>query len=400
MSTLKSQLIFLIVASAMLFTCTESYNLKSKNSESLLIIEATITDEFKSQEIKLSKTFSIDSGVPNEVSNALVWIEAEDGMRFDFEESQPGLYTSVEMFQAEAGQHYTMHTRLSDGTSYVSTTELLPPSSQIESLEAVLITVDGEEGVQVLVNSSGGSDAEYFKYDYEETYKVVVPFYNLRTLEILNPRTVLDEFEYDLEFFDREEDFSTCYSTVKSKDIIQTSLLDSNVGSVTDFPVRYIKKDNGIMRDRYSILVTQQVQSLEAYNFYKILKALGTVDNVFNNNQPGFLQGNITAVNDPEENVIGFFQVTSVSKERIYFNYNDFGLRKPPYIYECDFQILDYNDNTLSDGDRDDRIYIYTHLNVNYSYFDVELPLYTLVSIQCAECTSLSSIEIPEFWED
>ncbi|MGJ8593450.1 MAG: DUF4249 domain-containing protein [Aquaticitalea sp.] len=401
MRLLKTNFIFLIVIATTLYACTESYEIKTKTTENLLVVEATITDELKFQEIKLSKTYELESNEPNLVSNAQVWVQTDNGTQHNFAMTEPGLYISVDMFQAQAGQNYTLHARLSDGTTYVSTTELLPSPSQIESLEPVLQTVDGEEGVQILVNSSGGSDAVYFKYDYVETYKTIVPFYDALDLRLTNVSSVNGVY-YELELVEKENDVSTCYTSLKSTDIIQTSLNETDNSAVTEFPVRFIKTDNGIIRDRYSILVTQQVQSLEAYNFYKILNELGSVDNVFNNIQPGFIQGNLSNVNNPEENVIGFFQVTSVSTKRVYFNYTDFGIAKPPYIFECIFQEdVDYNDNTGMDGDRNDYIFIYNVLrNASYNYYDGDFPVYTLVTAQCADCTTFSSTIIPEFWEE
>ena len=57
-------------------------------------------------------------------------------------------------------------------------------------------------------------DAAYFKYDYEETYEVVPPFYNG------------SDIEYDIVLQPKDEDVSTCYSTNYSTAIIQTSLDD------------------------------------------------------------------------------------------------------------------------------------------------------------------------------
>ena len=47
-------------------SCTEPFNLKSIDFEDALIIEAIITDEIKYQEIKLSRTFSLEEFTPSE----------------------------------------------------------------------------------------------------------------------------------------------------------------------------------------------------------------------------------------------------------------------------------------------------------------------------------------------
>ncbi len=403
MNVFKINKITFLVLIGILFSCTEAYELKTENFESLLVVEATITDELKPQEIRLSKTFRLESEEPNQVSNAQVYIETSGGIQYNFAQTTPGLYTSVAAFQAESGENYTLHVTLSDGSSYVSTPEVLPPSTAIQSLTPVLETINGVQGIQVYANSNTTVDeATYFKYDYEETYKISVPEYSTLNLNLINVGQVNGGIFYELELVPKSEDVRTCYSSKKSTAIIQTSLNDSQNTSVQQFPVRFIPSTDGIIRERYSILVTQNVQSLEAYNFYKILKELGTIENLFTDNQPGFIQGNMSSTLNEQENVIGFFQVTSVSSKRIYFNYGDFNIPKPSFLYDCLFyEDLDYNDNTTQDGDRNDYSLLYSVLSSGtYKYLEGEHPLYTLVSVQCADCTSFSSTVIPEFWED
>lgn len=48
--------ILVFIVSSLVLSCIEEYELKTESFEGLLVVEATITDEFKFQEIKLSKT--------------------------------------------------------------------------------------------------------------------------------------------------------------------------------------------------------------------------------------------------------------------------------------------------------------------------------------------------------
>jgi hypothetical protein len=53
------------------------------------------------------------------------------------------------------------------------------------------------------------------------------------------------------------------------------------------------------------------------------LKELSGSDGILSQNQPGFFFGNIKSVENPNEKVIGYFEVSSVSSQRIFFNYED-----------------------------------------------------------------------------
>jgi len=385
----------LSMLSVVLLTCTEAYELKTKNFESLLVVEATITDELRPQEIKLSKTSRLESDEPNLVSNAEVYIETDLGEQYNFVNVGEGLYVSVNAFQAQPNRSYILNVTLSDGSKYISTPEVLPPASNLESLNPILQTVSGEQVIVVSASSSSDTaGAIYFKYEYEETYKIEAPYYS--PLDLI----LVDNGNVDL--IQKPENVRFCYSSNTSTDIIQISLSDSKTPFVQDFPIRFINIDNSILRNRYSILVKQYVQSLEAYNFYKILKELGTIENLFTDNQPGFIQGNISSVENIEENVIGFFQVSSFSSKRIYFDYGDFDIQLPPYFYECNLLVgLNWEDGTEMDGDPNDQQIIFNELDRGGSkYVSGQYPIYTLVSARCGDCSLFSSTSVPDFWED
>src|SRR5690606_2566955 len=146
--------------------------LKSKNFESLLVVEATITNELKRQEIKVSRTYRLDSVAPIYESNATVWIEDNNQVQYEFNESSPGIYTSNIEFQAESNNTYTLNILTSNNQQYQSSGVAMPPVSTLENIVPVAETINGVEGIQLYVESSS-SDAQYFKYDYEETYKIV-----------------------------------------------------------------------------------------------------------------------------------------------------------------------------------------------------------------------------------
>src|SRR5690606_17462529 len=232
MNSLKMKYMILSMLSVVLLTCTEAYELKTKNFESLLVVEATITDELRPQEIKLSKTSRLESDEPNLVSNAEVYIETDLGEQYNFVNVGEGLYVSVNAFQAQPNRSYILNVTLSDGSKYISTPEVLPPASNLESLNPILQTVSGEQVIVVSASSSSDTaGAIYFKYEYEETYKIEAPYYS--PLDLI----LVDSGNVDL--IQKPENVRFCYSSNTSTDIIQISLSDSKTPFVQDFPIRF-----------------------------------------------------------------------------------------------------------------------------------------------------------------
>ena len=388
---------------SLLVGCVDKYEITQTNNESLLVVEATLINQLGPQIIKLSRTIPLNSDEPVYVNDAQVWVEDGNQNIYVFTITEMGNYVSDSNFQTIEGETYVLHITTTDGFNYVSSAEVAPPTSEIENLSTQFQTLNGEEGIQVLVSSSPG-EGLYFKYDYEETYKVVAPFYNALDFKIENVTGDISNIEYDIVLQPKEENLRTCYSTKYSTSINQASLNELDVNAVIDFPVRFIDKNNEIIRERYSILVTQYVQNFEAYNFYKKLKELGITENLLVENQPGFIQGNIISLENPDESVVGFFQVSSVSSSRIFFDYSEFGLLRPPYFTECNFQYdLDYNDNTTLDQDKNERYFMYTIFTQeepSYLYVEGADSIYSFVTASCGDCSRISSTIIPEFWED
>ncbi len=150
---------------------------------------------------------------------------------------------------------------------------------------------------------------------------------------------------YQLKFIKLKEEY-TCYRSENSQDIILANTNSLSEDNVNNLFLTFIDGEDPKVALRYSILVKQYVISRPAYNYYKILDELSSSDNIFSQSQPGYFNGNITNIDNPGEKVIGFFDVSSVSDKRIFFNHGDFfdpGRR--PFLFGF---ILSYRDSQLT----------------------------------------------------
>jgi hypothetical protein len=412
----------LLIISVLLisFSCREEIALETETFESVLVVEATITNELKQHEVKVSRTYLLEEIEPVIENNADVSVTDNTGNSFNFSQNSEGVYVSDSAFEALPNVEYTLIINTVDGKTYTSNTQILSPISQINNLYAEHVNDDVKgDGIQVFVDSdNSNTEAKYFRYQYEETYQVVAPLYFeeeslLTNFEFLNGSPNVGAVSYDTEFVLRNEEQQTCYASATNTEIIQTTTneLDNNI--VLRFPIRFIRSDDGLLRDRYSILVEQYSQSIESYSFYSIISELGNIESVLSQNQPGYVEGNVTASNN--ERVVGFFEVASVSKERLFFNYFDFNIAQPDYLYECEFIELDYTDNAicgqcLPPNSKNQRHEIYRLLtefeNENLDYHIIERPTPTINALwrisnpECTDCTTVGSNIKPDFWVD
>jgi hypothetical protein len=391
-----NKITFLLLSCFIINGCTEPYILETNTYEEGLVVEATITNEFKKQEITLGKTSKLEDKEVNVESGAEVYIIDNTGIRYDFEE-ESGKYISTTEFQAIPGREYRLNITTSDGRSFESSTENLPPVNPMKDVKAVVETKDSIRGVGIHVISEDPTDkAKYYRYEYEETYKIVAPRWNSMKAIIVPGAT--PSSNPTIELIPNPVDTRVCYTTKTSTDIILTSTAELNKNQV-DISVRFISSQNSIISHRYSILVKQYVENLAAYTYHKTLKKISDSGSLLSPLQPGFLYGNIKSTINPNDKIIGYFEVASVSSKRIYFNYTDlFPLDPlPPYYTECEQMALNFCFKGIG-CDGDNLVYGFSNNTITYSRNTGMT--YIVNPATCGDCTTFSSNIKPLFWED
>jgi hypothetical protein len=195
----------------------------------------------------------------------------------------------------------------------------------------------------------------------------------------------------------------TCYNTLYSNDILQhetSTLTEDNV----NYAIRFIADTDVMIANRYSILVKQYVQSFNAYNYYNTLNKLSSSENVFNINQPGFIAGNISCETEKDEKVIGFFEVSSISEKRMFFNFRDiFTTPFPTDVSSCELisppLIVQGGGTPLLNVMKNNK-YIYFEDDITPGTEETPRGPYLLVTKACGDCTELGSNIKPSFWID
>ncbi|WP_422860129.1 DUF4249 domain-containing protein [Flagellimonas sp. S174] len=390
-----------ILLSLFFVSCVETFEPETEVFESVLIVEAAITNEDKRQQVLLNRTFRLEEEGPNPESSATVRVVDDQQNEFVFEEVEPGRYLSVQTFSAVPNRQYQLSIATSDGRTYGSDSVSLTPESQILDLYASREeNSNGQDGIAILIDSQGNqSGTQSFRFEYEETYKIIAPRWVAVDAVVIrerpSPAIVILE--------PKTEEQQVCYNTELSNTIILGDTENTNQNGLTRFPVRFISRDNFIISHRYSILVRQFAQTREAFAFYETLNEFSSqTESLFSQVQPGFLNGNIFSQEGESDNVVGFFEASSVTSRRIFFDYEDFfpGEPLPPYASDCS---LEFTPDLLpsSPGGASPLVQAINSLRQKYveATGDDNRP-FVLVNRPCGDCTALGSNVIPEFWEE
>jgi Domain of unknown function (DUF4249) len=405
MNKIKFYSIFSIIAlSVFTLNCTEPIDIDNQLVfEDAIVVEATITNEFKYHKIFLTRTFKFEDDEPNAETNASVQIVDSANNTYNFIEDEPGVYISTSKFKANLNTDYQLFITTKDNKKYTTANKQLTNITQIDNIYASReVNSVGTEVMTIFVDSfDPNRNSNYYRYEYEETYKIIAPKWSSLDFIIL-----FNEYGNALPqpgFVVKSKEERICYKTDLSNSIIQTITTNLSEDRVSKFAVRNIPVDDAIISHRYSILVKQYVQSLEAFNYYSILNQLSSSESLFSQIQPGFINSNIFSIENKNEKVLGFFEVTSVSQKRLFFNYIDFFPNEPlpPYFIDCgeiSLPIIDIKTGAarllmaIKDGQvkyfRDN---LFPALNQG-PYWEVPSA--------CGDCTQLGSNIKPDFWVD
>ncbi|OUL61890.1 DUF4249 domain-containing protein [Flavobacterium sp. AJR] len=390
--------LFFILFCFTISSCTEQYAFKTSTFENILVVQANITNEYKKQEIKISRSYRFEENGPSIEEGATVYVTDSDNTNYSFSlEKISGLYVSNTEFQAIPGKTYQLNITTKEGKSYSSSVQSLTPVSEIQ-VEPKIETIKGEKGVQIVVSSyDPDAKSKYYRYEYDETYKVIAPDWKPDKL-IVAPFTT--DGHPDFLVVPREGESRVCYTTKKSDDL----LLMNTVGLSEDrinLPIRFIDIKNPILNERYSIIVRQYVQNLESYTYYKTLKSLSTSESIFSQVQPGFNYGNLKSNDNPSEKIIGFFEVSSISSKRIFFNFRDIFIDDPypPYYFKCEISL--YSNCWKDRGCGGDKILsIVKGSGMDVLYYGNDKDTFAFITAPCTDCTKISSNIKPLFWID
>lgn len=385
----KIKNIILFILAVFLFNgCTETYPLLTNTYEEAIVVEATLTNELKNQQIKITKTSKFEDKNTQVETGAKVIVKDDQNNEYLFEENS-GIYLSQSIFQILPERKYTLEITTKDGKVYESSPEILPTVSPIQSIVPSVVTNrDNITGVQINVNSyDANRTSKYYRYEYEETYKIVAPKWSSLKVIATGAESVA--------LIPNDINTRICYSTKNSTDIILVNTNDQAEDRV-NLPIRFIDEDNYIIGHRYSILVRQYIENVSAYTFHRTMRDIAGSASILSPKQPGVITGNIKCISDPNKKVVGYFDVSSVSEQRIFFNFSDLFPGKPsPYFNPCfDIPFL----FCFNGDDCTGESMIYNLEQNLMTYLTNAGSKYTLVDVQCGDCTSFSSNIIPSFW--
>jgi hypothetical protein len=302
--------------------CVDPFEIRNVESTNMLVVEGFVSSELKQHQILLSRSTTLvdERFIPED--NATIILSDQNGVKILLAEKAPGIYETPE-FAAQAGSTYTLEIETAMGKMYSSRAVAFQDGPDIGDVYAKYINNPNGagKGVQIYTNTEDPSgQAHFFRWNYTETYEVHAPF----------PSNWVWLGGSDVTF--RTDGIDRCYVSDTLRNILIRSTQGQELDKIIAQPIRYIPDDSYILRHRYSILVQQFCLSEESYLYWDNLRMISEKQGSLSDIQPGSLSGNIFSVANPDETVLGYFDVGKVSEKRIFtsaIKFYDEGLKMP-----------------------------------------------------------------------
>jgi hypothetical protein len=383
-------------------TCIDPYKPTLKGYENLLVVDALITDLNTSNTVKLTRTLLDQNGIAPTIDDAIVFVTDDVGSSTNFINKGNGIYQSDSLeFKGAVGRTYSLHIITNDGNEYESDPCPMFPVADIDSIyyeadqEVVNNGTQLENGLSIYLDSKGGNENSYYRWDFEETWKYKIPYPS--RFKYIDDKTILPL--KDVKEF--------CWKIRKSG---QISIRAAQTGDILKKPVTFIASDKS---DRltleYSILVSQYSISDKEYIFWEDLTKVNESGSDIFASLPFQVISNIHNKKNPRENVPGYFSVSAVRQKRIFIPFSvivNMGL--PYYHYPCERtehdRLFGYPVPTVYTWDQVYSVFCITstYAFVEPKYFigttDIDKLVFT--SKECSNCELTGTSRKPDFWVD
>ena len=315
-------------------SCVEPYEPVLEESQEVLVISGMISDTPGRHEVQVSLSSPYKFPEFQGVGQCLVHVSDQDGNMMHYSDEGDGIY-SVDLPDSflEVGDAASLYVLTPDGKEFRSSYDTLLSCPELDSVYWELEytgTTDPEKsrpGIQFYLDMSGeSSDSRNIIWRVDETWEFWASLIGNR---IMYDRRHMEEFLSRVIF--------KCWDSKPLDYIYTASTRNLSSNELRRVPLNFVSNETERLQITYSLYVRQQSLSLEAYDYWQRMNKQAAESGGLYEEQPASVAGNIYAVSESEEEVLGFFYASQVKEKRIYVHNDDLFDFYVPYV-DCEFE--------------------------------------------------------------
>lgn len=382
---MNKYIIYLILIMA-LPGCIEPFFPEIDEEQILLVVDGMLTDQEGYHQVRISRSGSLNEPQYTPEQGCQVAIRDAEGNSVVLLESEPGLYEQfVEQSFLRTNMTYQLYFRTTDGKEYQSEADSLLPCPPVDKLyyeQEIRETFDPdfpEYGIQFYTDLNIPEQyANDYRWELVETWEYHAPY----AIRFYYVGRIMD-LGYD------SDSLRYCWKTEKINAIYTLSTDNIEGQEVRRIPLAYVDNQSNRLSVKYSLLVKQYALSNTAYQYWNQLEDQNQESGGFYETQPARIQGNIQNIADPGERVLGFFNVSSVSQQRIF---TEESFQFPIIDFACQLIAIDQNNPLGMYNTWEYPVYLVSESGNGWPFANADD-----VCFDCRE--GGGSIEPPNFWE-
>lgn len=314
-SNYKNHLLFLFLALIGISSCIDPINLTLEEGGEFLVIDANFTSNRPSHEVQLYYTTSLRTKGQRPIEGAQIVLVEEGQLRESYEELKRGRYRlDTEQIKGEAGKKYHIEITLPTGQAYQSRPEILPERIRGDS-------VFFEFALREELGLLGG----LIKRPFVEVY-VATPL----------PTTQSYWLKWDIKnMFSFTEPVcspfgpppNTCFITpvtfTQEVNLLSGASLEADYLPKLKIGEQQLSNTDFEFRGRNYYLANQQSITKEAYTYWNQINLVANQSGSIFDAPPAEVRGNFFNVDNPDEIVLGYFEVSNTDSLRAFLTEGD-----------------------------------------------------------------------------
>jgi hypothetical protein len=349
------------------------------------VVSGLVTDGGSLQHVYVSMATPVSDPSYIPVPGCTVLVRDESGNEFPMTETRKGYYTtSMASLYLVPGKAFRVEIVAPDGTRIESDYDFMPEGPEVDSVyflkrEIIVEPLTGKsiKGIQFFLDlDAGNTNGRFFRWEVDETWEYRVAY----------PR----EWYYDgtvHHIFPPDYSRKICWLTVPVKDVFTLTTTGLSQNRYERIPLNFIDNySSGRLLYGYSLLVRQYSLGEEAYSYWDQVRTNSSSVGSLYQKQPFAVTGNLHNITSPGNEVLGFFEVSSVKSKRIFVRQvKDLEIE---FVQNCSASVLLKGLRELTIDDYPAWLYGNSQ---NFSMI--------LLGIECVDCLSLGGTNVkPDFW--
>ena len=356
----------------------------SRKDINKFVVSGQVTNNNEYQTVSVSMASSVSDPQYIPVPGCYVRIQDKNGNEFLMEESEEGIYrVRIDKSYLHSGNSFKVDVLTPDGVSIESDFDTMSECPEIDSVYFMRRDLINKgpgrdiKGIQFYVNIDARNiDTRFFRWEIIETWEYHAAYHKEWYYDGTVHRIVPADYSRKV-----------CWSTELIKNIYTLSTFNLIENRYQMFPLNFVGNRTSRLAYGYSMLISQFGMSEPAYSYWDQLRINSGEQGGLYEKQPLAITGNLHNKTHPDNEVLGFFSVSSVTTKRI-------------FIKNVENLVLDFS--TYCKPESPGRFGLREIDPSEYPAYLMKNVLgqpLVILSITCVDCTKQGGTTIkPDFW--